>query len=59
VNLELISAIIKLIVMIASYFLDRDKERRARKKGLIKEASSAIRSGNASSVTIIFDKLNR
>ncbi len=55
--IAIISAILQLAVMVLKNKFEKDAEEKARKDALHAQASDAIKSGDLSAITTIFDKL--
>jgi len=57
--LALIGAAFKIVLKILDALFDRNKERREKKKKVIKDAKKAIKSGNVSAVNRAINRGNR
>lgn len=55
--ITIIGAVFQLITMILKNMFEKDAAERARKDALHVEATTAIKSGDLSAITTVFDKL--
>jgi glucose uptake protein GlcU len=56
---ETISAIIRLILLIVSVKLEKNKQRKEKMENAVRDIKEGIRNNNPSTITAAFDRLNR